>query len=1000
MAHSDRIAAARSFVRSCNVLLKQAGLYGLKHNRCAAQLDLTWKDLRKALAERKLVLVVGRDRIMVENTPTAAGAAEKSLVAFFATANIGRLDFDPRVTVEEFTEFIQICSTGKPVDVLSKLQPELGKTIGNIKVVEFRVLDTASLAQAQPGTGVPGSGGGEGEAPGTGLDLGVLLSDPHKLLQLIDAIPTESPLPAGGTPGAGGDGSGYSGQGGGYRDGEGSGGGFSGPGGEGGFSGTGEFPASADADGGIAGQGRPGGAAGGVGGGIAGQGRPGGAAGGVGGGGLPGHAGGGIAGQGRPGGAARGVVGGGRPAQGVGGGGTGQGGPHGAAGQSGGGGQGSGGGGFQEAEVVGVIQWLTSFAGGKTVPAATPGKSASNLQQAIQKLLPAKPTAEMRGALLMQVAEHVALRAVSDKYKTQGLNVTAIQQMLDRMNSELENLRKVLRAREEEMGRAGLSVESHADVLDNKFWQGVPEEARRKVLLSGDAWVLPPVIIRNFVQPLLAKRAEVDLVSDVLRNYCNFLNRENHAARAKTAAGVGKLADLYSRIHYLREVVDLVGNKLAIDTTGELAPALKESFVLLGQEAIAASDYLALDDWLCLLEELKKRNAPLAKSIRAGVSVDERVPEMVRIASEPPKPPEGLIEVLTRLPDPAARCIAERFAGCSTRDEGLRLASVLSVLGPVSIEPLREMLYRGSPRDAIAALGILTMLDPDFLRPQLSARLGKWTRAEQDAALRQISAAGTPERGSLLLDFLDYLDPFVLPLAVDEIGMAGMVSASKLMHLARGLGRARNLPYLRVKAIEALGRLGEKAAVPLLTEFLTERTLLTWQQPREIRVVSAQSLQRIDAEAAGNILHASGLTERELVLGPANEANPRWIRQRKYARVSVENHLVGSLELPSGSSSMKIHNISLGGGFGNTVRDPQGLTEATLDLFIGLRKLPTQVFIRRTRPHEICFEFVDISLEDRSRLREYVAEKCFGSEPGAKLKDDTSFDRLSQTPAR
>ncbi|MGZ4826575.1 MAG: hypothetical protein ACXVY9_04360 [Terriglobales bacterium] len=162
MGNSDRIAAARSFVRSCNVLLKQAGLYGLKHNRCAAQLDLTWKDLRKALAERKLMLVVGRDRITVDNTPTAAGTAEKSLVAFFATANIGRLDFDPRVTLEEFTAFIQICSTGKPVDVLSRLQPELGKTIGNIKVVEFRVLDTASLAEAQPGTGVPGSGSGSG----------------------------------------------------------------------------------------------------------------------------------------------------------------------------------------------------------------------------------------------------------------------------------------------------------------------------------------------------------------------------------------------------------------------------------------------------------------------------------------------------------------------------------------------------------------------------------------------------------------------------------------------------------------------------------------------------------------------------------------------------------------------------------------------------------------------------------------------------------------------
>ncbi len=370
---------------------------------------------------------------------------------------------------------------------------------------------------------------------------------------------------------------------------------------------------------------------------------------------------------------------------------------------------------------------------------------------------------------------------------------------------------------------------------------------------------------------------------------------------------------------------------------------------------------------------------------------------MVRIATETPRAPEGLTEVLMRLPDPAARCIAEKFAGCSTRDEGLRLARVLSLLGPVSIDPLREMLYRGTPQDAIAALGILTMLDPDFLRPQLSARLKEFTREQQDAALRQISASGTPERGSLLLDFIDYLDPLVLPLAVDEIGMAGSVSSAKLMHLARGYGRARGMPYLRVKAIEALGRLGESGAVPLLKQFVTEKGMLGFHHPREIRLVAAQALQKIDAEGCRNVLQTSGFSERELLMGPANERNPAWIRQRKYTRVVIPDELVGSLNLPGGVSSIKINDISLGGGHGITVRDPQGLSEAPLDLYIGLRKLHTKVFIRRMRPHEVCFEFVDIALDDRSRLREYVAEKYLGIDTGEKNKDSADMRHLPQT---
>jgi hypothetical protein len=295
------------------------------------------------------------------------------------------------------------------------------------------------------------------------------------------------------------------------------------------------------------------------------------------------------------------------------------------------------------------------------------------------------------------------------------------------------------------------------------------------------------------------------------------------------------------------------------------------------------------------------------------------------------------------------------------------------------------MLLRGSPDDAIASLGLLSLLEPDFLRQELPARVGQWSRAQQDAAVRQIASAGTEERGLLLLDVIDCLDPFVLPLAIDEIGMAGNVSPERLIHLAQGKGLAREFPYLRVKAIEALGRLREPSASPLLKQLLTSRSLLSWQQPREIRVVAAQSLQRIDPASARQLVAASGLHDRELAFGPATEVNPSWIRQRKYPRVHVEKNLVASLASPSGASSVKIESISLGGGIGSTVRDPQGISDAALNLFIGLRKLPTRVFIRQARPHEISFEFVDISLDDRSRLRGFVAEKCHTAEPTGKV---------------
>jgi hypothetical protein len=905
MGNIERLAASRVFVRSCNVLLKQAALYGLKHKRCAAQLESTWNQLRQALTDgSKLALAVTGEKLMLDGVPLACGTAEKSLAALLAAAGIGRLDFCQGVCKDEFTTVVEIFSSNKPAEVLAKLKPELGKTIGNIRVHEFRVMDT----MADP-TEAAGAGGGGGEGLSTGIDLGVLLSDPQKLLQLIGAVEAPAGAASGKKQSTGGPG---------FQEGD--------------VLGVirwlTNFVGAEAGSGGGPGQPGPGGGVG----------------------------------------------------QGIGTGGSGYGGPGGVASL----GIGAGGP-WPGAPGGGVSQ---GSAEGEPSPGAGSGALSyedrpSNLQQALQKILPAKPARELRGALLLQLAEHVALRAVNDTYQREGLNVAAIQQMLDRMNQEIENLRKVLRVREEQLGRAGLAIESNAEALEMQFWKGVPESAKRRVLLSSDAWVVPPHIIRTFVQPLVAARAEMELATAVLRNYSSFLDSEDEDARNKSAAGLGRLADLYARVGQLGTVVHCVGDLVGRNASGRMAPGLKESFILLGKQAAASRDYPALDEWLYLLEDIKQRDPALAAAIAPEVPIQERVPEMVHTAIVVPQPPEALLEVLKRVPGPTARYVIEQFAGCKKREEGVRLARVLSVLGAVSIDPMREMLLRGAPADAISSLGLLTVLDPAFLRQELPSRLVQWNRAQQDAALRQISGAGTEDRGALLLEVMDCLDPFVLPLAIDEIGIAGKVSPDRLVQLAQGKGIAHELPYLQVKAIEALGRMGEKSAAPLLTQLLTGRSLLSWQQPREIRVVAAQSLQRIDPGAARRLISGSGLHERELIVGPATDMNPQWIRQRKYPR--AHSKLVGSLESPHGASSLKIDSISLGGGRGATVRDPQGITDAELDLYIGMRKLPTRVFIRHTRPHEVSFEFVDISLEDRSRLRGFVAEKCRAEEPAEKV---------------
>ena len=55
------------------------------------------------------------------------------------------------------------------------------------------------------------------------------------------------------------------------------------------------------------------------------------------------------------------------------------------------------------------------------------------------------------------------------------------------MNSEIEALRKILGSQEQMIAQAGLSVQSYTELLDQEFWEQVPEENKatmRKAILA------------------------------------------------------------------------------------------------------------------------------------------------------------------------------------------------------------------------------------------------------------------------------------------------------------------------------------------------------------------------------------------------------------------------------------------------------------------------------------------------------------------------------------
>src|SRR5262249_32827975 len=131
---------------------------------------------------------------------------------------------------------------------------------------------------------------------------------------------------------------------------------------------------------------------------------------------------------------------------------------------------------------------------------AMPVRAQFTLQQALAGLAAQAPNEKPDKPMLLRLAEHVAIRFALDSYERGELRVNAVKQLLDRMNTEIEALRKILGTQEEMMAAAGIQLQSYTELLDQEFWEQVPEENKKEVLTSDEAWCVPPRNVRAFLE--------------------------------------------------------------------------------------------------------------------------------------------------------------------------------------------------------------------------------------------------------------------------------------------------------------------------------------------------------------------------------------------------------------------------------------------------------------------------------------------------------------------
>src|SRR5215831_9327954 len=198
MKPDAKTAAGRAFVRSLNILLKFARLYGFEHVRTAEQLAIAFGELRTAVplgSEAGLILGATGSQLLLDGVPLEGSPAEKQFALLLSSAGLASVQFFPSVTQDEIAKFARAFPTGKakPSELAQQLKAAL-EGIRGIRINEVcfvatdsRLKDATSVAAQLAAS----SFGDENE------HFKQLLNDPQKLLELIAAAEGSKGGPAG-----------------------------------------------------------------------------------------------------------------------------------------------------------------------------------------------------------------------------------------------------------------------------------------------------------------------------------------------------------------------------------------------------------------------------------------------------------------------------------------------------------------------------------------------------------------------------------------------------------------------------------------------------------------------------------------------------------------------------------------------------------------------------------------------------------------------------------
>jgi hypothetical protein len=216
------------------------------------------------------------------------------------------------------------------------------------------------------------------------------------------------------------------------------------------------------------------------------------------------------------------------------------------------------------------------------------------------------------------------------------------------------------------------------------------------------------------------------------------------------------------------------------------------------------------------------------------------------------------------------------------------MARLLRAIGVPALTLLETRLFEARRQRVSAAIKLLAAADPDRLLRGLTRAMASWEWNLQDLAVSELArpanAASAQSTAFVFSAILSDAHPLVVPMMIDQIGIGQETTAvPMLMEIAAGEHETLRDQFVRIKAIEALGRMRAYEAVELLRQLAAKREGLTFVEPAGLRASAEDALAMMEESPASARARAA--------FEPAAAPLGNFVVPRRYARIPLESPL-------------------------------------------------------------------------------------------------------------